>query len=114
MLLKRNNTDTSGIFFAIWPRWTPDGWCAFERLHWEYVGSWGWGSYGYYKYSRLPDKWEDDGATSEIPFKRDPPLKPDHFFTAPQEPVAKWPSTCTYPNCTCMNEHGSNCPGGPP
>ena len=21
---------------------------------------------------------------------------------------------CTYPNCTCMNEHGSNCPGGPP
>jgi hypothetical protein len=87
MLLKRNNTDTSGDFFAIWPRRTPDGWRAFERLHWEYVEGWGWGSDGYYEYSRLPDLPVSEYWGYSVPGK-----------------------TCTYPHCTCMIEHGSTCP----
>lgn len=103
MIIRKTKTQQDhGTFFAIWPRQTPEGWVTCERLHWERVPSWGWGSGDTYRYARIPDKWkayDDDGATSEIPFKRNPVL-----------PTKE----CTYPDCTCMEEHGSNCPGGPP
>jgi hypothetical protein len=120
MLLKRNNTDASGDFFAIWPRWTPDGWRAFERLHWEYVEGWGWGSGGYYEYSRPVPEDPDPYRTIRglYPISRAVPPRADLPAMTNPDPyrayLDDWPGPCSYPHCTCMEEHGSNCPGGPP
>jgi hypothetical protein len=57
MLLTRTQpADKCGIFFAIWPRRTPDGWVALEWLHWTLIESWGWGSGESYSYRRIKYK----------------------------------------------------------
>lgn len=48
---KQPNNDTK---YVIWPRWTPDGWVAFERVLRTWNGGWGWGSSGHYTYERIP------------------------------------------------------------
>lgn len=63
MLLSRNDNRDRGVFFAIWPRWTPDGWVALEWLHWELIPSWGWGSGPEYRYARfVPNELYDQGV----------------------------------------------------
>ena len=61
MLLKRNKDH--GIFLAIWPRRTPEGWVSCEWLHWERVQSWGWGSCDTFRYARfVPNELYDAGV----------------------------------------------------
>lgn len=43
---------SSGIFFAIWPRRTVDGFLVNGWLHYRYVAGWGWGSCGHWAYTR--------------------------------------------------------------
>lgn len=62
MLIKRNRPGKFGTMFAVWPRWTPDGWVALEWLWWERIDGWGWGSGDTYRYARfVPDKAYDEG-----------------------------------------------------
>lgn len=60
MLIRRNRKD-HGIFFAIWPRRTPEGW-AIGRLHYVWIEGWGWGSDGHWAYANwVPGKDYDMG-----------------------------------------------------
>jgi hypothetical protein len=53
LLLRARTKPDDGVVFVIWPRWTPDGWVAFERVLRTWNGGWGWGSSGFYTYERL-------------------------------------------------------------
>jgi hypothetical protein len=105
MLIKRNQPATSGIFFAVWPRWTPDGYAALEWLHWEYVESWGWGSEGHYRYARAssPHELYDKGVRRKFWGGK------TYDYATPPD-ISKCgklrtdgPTPCHYPHCTCMN-----------
>jgi hypothetical protein len=71
MLITRHKKD-HGIFFALWPRRTPEG-LAVGWLHYEWVPSWGWGSEGHYRYANwVSDKEYDAGRRrnfgQELPY----------------------------------------------
>lgn len=65
MLIMRNPPER-GVFLAIWPRRTPDGW-AVGWLCYRWNEPWGWGSGGHYDYTVYrPDVEENKTERAEI------------------------------------------------
>jgi hypothetical protein len=93
MLIKRARP-SSGKFFALWPRRTPDGWAVFEWLNWE-VTSWGWGSGNAYHY------WRDPAPIAEY---STPPGDPKVFCKNYQ---SDGPTPCWYPKCRVVDSSGT-------
>lgn len=103
MILFPRSRATSGIFFAIWPRRTPEG-LAVGWLHWEYVESWGWGSDGYYRYTNwVPEKEYNEGKRAQAKFYSTPPGDPKTFC---KNYRTDGPTPCHYPNCKMLDAHG--------
>lgn len=99
MILRRKSSATSGIFFAVWPRRTPDGWVSCEWLHWEWIEGWGWGSDGHYAYQRfVPQERYDQGERklSGVKAYATPPGDP-RVFCKNYNPDG--PTPCHYPHC---------------
>lgn len=117
MIIKRAAQGKFGTFFAIWPRWTPDGWVSLEMLHWELVEGWGWGSGDTYRYHRVrykSDEWGhrkiDYGGKA---YETDEQgrayfgMGAESYATPPNTAACgklqtSGPTPCHYPHCTCM------------
>jgi hypothetical protein len=82
-MIIRKAPQPSGICFAWLPKRTVTGWVWLERVFWERIESWGWGSDDTFVYHRIPEYVTPPDVTACQNYRTD------------------GPTPCRYPRCMC-------------